>query len=410
MIEVNAVSEIAIRSSLAGLEEYEVETIEAKIIVNANESNYPVPAPVQAELEEKTKGFAFNRYPPIKCETLSALIAETLGVDIDKVRIGNGSSELLQMACYAFGGTGRKIAVPYPSFSMYGVYAQMSDSEVLRYPLNVEGFLDAEAVIAFCKENQPNLLILNNPNNPTGNYNPLPVIEQIIANVECPIIVDEAYMEFARGEGVDPRDLRPLSQLKLVAGSALALLNKYNNFLVYKTFSKAYSLAGMRVGYSVGSIALSRILGKTLLPYHVNAYSLMAAEACYKNRDAFRKQIEEIRSQRELMIAEFKELGMKVWPTETNFICYSPEGKLQELLAKAYDEKFGYSNLSQATRAGKMIFKAMLAEKILLRDFTEHPVLQGCIRQTVGLPEENAVVMNRIKNLCRECLKYAQIN
>ena len=403
-------SEIAIRSSLAGLEEYEVETIEAKIIVNANESNYPVPAAVQAELEEKTKGFAFNRYPPIKCETLAALIAETLGVDIDKVRIGNGSSELLQMACYAFGGAGRKIAVPYPSFSMYGVYAQMSDSEVLRYPLNVEGFLDPEAVITFCKENEPNLLILNNPNNPTGNYNPLPVIEQIIANVECPVIVDEAYMEFARGEGVDPRDLRPLSQLKLVAGSALALLNKYNNFLVYKTFSKAYSLAGMRVGYSVGSITLSRILGKTLLPYHVNAYSLMAAEACYKNRDAFREQIEEIRSQRELMIAEFKELGMKVWPTETNFICYNPEGKLQELLAKAYDEQFGYSNFSQAAKAGKMIFKRMLAEKILLRDFSEHPVLQGCIRQTVGLPEENAVVMNRIKNLCRECLKYEQIN
>ena len=403
-------SEIAIRSSLAGLEEYEVETIEATIIVNANESNYPVPAAVQAELEEKTKGFAFNRYPPIKCETLSALIAETLGVDIDKVRIGNGSSELLQMACYAFGGTGRKIAVPYPSFSMYGVYAQMSDSEVLRYPLNVEGFLDPEAVIAFCKENEPNLLILNNPNNPTGNYNPLPVIEQIIANVECPVIVDEAYMEFARGEGVDPRDLRPLSQLKLVAGSALALLNKYNNFLVYKTFSKAYSLAGMRVGYSVGSITLSRILGKTLLPYHVNAYSLMAAEACYKNRDAFREQIEEIRSQRALMIAELKELGMKVWPTETNFICYSPEGKMQELLAKAYDEQFGYSNFSQATKAGKMIFKRMLTEKILLRDFTEHPVLQGCIRQTVGLPEENGVVMNRIKNLCRECLKYEQIN
>ena len=403
-------SEIAIRSSLAGLEEYEVETIEAKIIVNANESNYPVPAAVQAEIEEKTKSFAFNRYPPIKCETLCGLIADTLGVDIDKVRIGNGSSELLQMACYAFGGQGRKIAVPYPSFSMYGVYAQMSDSEVLRYPLNVEGYLDAEAVIAFCKENRPNLLILNNPNNPTGNYNPLPVIERIIANVECPVIVDEAYMEFARGEGVDPRDLRPLSQLKLVAGSALALLNKYNNFLVYKTFSKAYSLAGMRVGYSVGSIALSRVLGKTLLPYHVNAFSLMAAEACYKNREAFRVQIEEIRSQRELMIAEFKEQGMKVWPTETNFICYCPEGRLQELLAKAYDEKFGYSNFSQATRAGKMIFKSMLAEKILLRDFTEHPVLQGCIRQTVGLPEENAVVMNRIKYLCRECLKYAQIN
>ena len=175
-------SEITIRSSLAGLEEYEVETIEAKIIVNANESNYPVPASIQQEIEEKTKSFLFNRYPPIKCETLCSLIAETLGVDIDKVRVGNGSSELLQMACYAFGGAGKKIAVPYPSFSMYGVYAQMSDSEVLRYPLNVEGFLDAEAVIAFCKENQPDLLILNNPNNPTGNYNPLSVILQSIVS------------------------------------------------------------------------------------------------------------------------------------------------------------------------------------------------------------------------------------
>jgi len=404
------VSDIAVRASLAGLEEYEVETIEAKIVINANESNYPVPAPVRAEIEAKTKDFAFNRYPPIKCETLCRTIADTLGVDIDKVRVGNGSSELLQMACYAFGGAGKKIAVPYPSFSMYGVYAQMSDSEVLRYPLNVEGFLDPDAVVAFCKENQPHLLILNNPNNPTGNYNPLPVVEQILANVDCPVIVDEAYMEFAKGEGVDPRDLRPLQQLKLVAGSALALLNKYNNFLVYKTFSKAYSMAGMRVGYSVGSISLSRILGKTLLPYHVNAYSLMAADACYRNRDAFREQIAEIRAQRDLMIAELKELGMKVWPTETNFICYSPEGKLQEMLAAAYDKKYGYSGFSQATKAGKMIFKTMLTEKILLRDFTEHPALQGCIRQTVGLPEENSEVMGKIKNLCRECLGNEQIN
>lgn len=403
-------SDFAVRSSLSGLEEYEVETIDADIIVNANESNYPVPAAIQTELEEKTKTFPFNRYPPIKCETLCNLIAQTLGVDVDKVRVGNGSSELLQMACYAFGGQGKKIAVPYPSFSMYGVYAQLSDSEVLRYPLNVEGFLDADAVIAFCKENRPNLLILNNPNNPTGNYNPLWVIEKIIAGVDCPIIVDEAYMEFARGEGVDPRDLRPLSQLKLVAGSALALLNKYNNFLVYRTFSKAYSLAGMRVGYSVGSITLSRIVGKTLLPYHVNAYSLMAAEVCYRHKEAFREQIEEIRSQRQLMIAELKELGMKVWPTETNFICYCPEGKLQQQLAAAFDRKYGVNNYATAVKAGKMIFKSMLAEKILLRDFTEHPVLQGCIRQTVGTPEENGIIMNRIKNLCRECLGNEQIN
>ena len=124
-------SEISVRSSLEGLEEYEVETIEANIVVNANESNYPVPSSIQTEIEEKTKRFLFNRYPPIKCETLCNLIAETLGVDIDKVRVGNGSSELLQMACYAFGGVGKKIAVPYPSSPICTIMSLYSASWAL---------------------------------------------------------------------------------------------------------------------------------------------------------------------------------------------------------------------------------------------------------------------------------------
>ncbi|MEE3380551.1 MAG: aminotransferase class I/II-fold pyridoxal phosphate-dependent enzyme [Succiniclasticum sp.] len=397
-------ADFTVRPSLADLEEYEVETIDADIVVNANESNYNLPDEVRRDIAAKTAEFAFNRYPPMKCENLCAVIAKSLGVDMDKVRVGNGSSELLQMACYAFGGPGKKIAVPYPSFSMYGVYAQMSDSEVLRYPLNVEGYLDADAVLQFCADNRPDLLIINNPNNPTGNYNPLPVVEKIIAGAGCPVIVDEAYMEFAKGEGVDPRDLRPLDQLKLVAGSALALLYKYSNFLVYKTFSKAYSMAGMRVGYAVGSSLMTGILGKTLLPYHVNAYTLMCAIECYEHRDAFAPQIAEIRSQRDLMAQNLEDMGMRVWPSQSNFLCYRPEGRLQEALARAYDKKYGPSNLSQASKAGKFLFKYMLEQKILLRDFTEHPALQGCIRESVGLPEENGIIMGKLRNICREIL------
>jgi histidinol-phosphate aminotransferase len=402
-------ADFSVRQSLADLEEYEVETIDADIIVNANESNYPLPAVVQQDIAARMRDFAYNRYPPMKCENLCALLAEQLGVDTDKVRVGNGSSELLQMACYAFGGAGRKIAVPYPSFSMYGVYAQMSDSEVLRYPLTVDGYLDADTVLQFCREQQPDLLIINNPNNPTGNYNPLPVVEAIIAGAGCPVIVDEAYMEFARGEGVDPRDLRPLDQLKLVAGSALALLYKYSNFLVYKTFSKAYCMAGMRVGYAVGSSLMTKILGKTLLPYHVNSYSLLCAMACLSHRDAFTAQIEETRSQRDLMAQNLLDMGMQVWPSQSNFLCYRPVGRLQELLARAYDKKYGPNNLSQPSKAGKYLFKAMLEEKILLRDFTEHPALQGCIRQSVGLPAENSVILAKLRTLCRNIVGSEEI-
>lgn len=402
-------ADFGVRHSLADLEEYEVETIDADIVVNANESNYPLPAVVRQDIAARMQDFSYNRYPPMKCETLCALLAEQLGIDTDKVRVGNGSSELLQMACYAFGGAGRKIAVPYPSFSMYGVYAQMSDSEVLHYPLTVDGYLDADAVLRFCRDEQPDLLILNNPNNPTGNYNPLPVVEAIIAGAGCPVIVDEAYMEFARGDGVDPRDLRPLGQLKLVAGSALALLHKYSNFLVYRTFSKAYSMAGLRVGYAVGSSLMTKILGKTLLPYHVNGYSLLCAMACLTHRDAFAPQIGEIRDQRDLMAQNLEDMGMQVWPSQTNFLCYRPAGRLQELLARAYDQKYGPNNLSQPSKAGKYLFKALLEDKILLRDFTEHPALPGCLRQSVGLPGENAVVLGKLRALCRAIVGNEEI-
>ena len=134
------------RKGLENLEEYQVETVEADIIVNANENNYDMPEELRTEIQAKAASFAYNRYPPMKAETLIRLIAEDLSVDQDNVKIGNGSSELLQMACYAFGGAGRKIAVPYPSFSMYRVYAQLADSETAYYNLDENGFVDPEQV------------------------------------------------------------------------------------------------------------------------------------------------------------------------------------------------------------------------------------------------------------------------
>jgi len=394
-------SAIDARKGLDRLEEYEVETVDADIVVNANENNYDTLPVVRQEILERTQDFLFNRYPPMKAESLAKLIAEDLDIDSANVRVGNGSSELLQMACYAFGGAGRKIAVPYPSFSMYGVYAQMSDSDVLQFPLDTEGYVDPESLIALCRKEKPSLLIICNPNNPTGNYNPLDVIEKVIANVECPVIVDEAYMEFAKGSGVDPMDMRPLEKLKLVAGSALALTGKYSNFMVFRTFSKAYGLAGMRVGYGVGSALLMRILGKALLPYHVNGYSLMAAEVVYRHRADYRERIAEMIEQRDLICRELAAIGMRVWPTATNFVCFRPAGELAEMLGAAYDKKYGVNNLSLKAKAGKYIFKGLLGERILIRDFTEHKTLTGCMRISVGRPEENVKVVGKIKELCR---------
>lgn len=394
-------SSFTVRQSIEAMEEYAVESVAADIIVNANESNYPLPQEIAEKITQRTARFPFNRYPPIKSENLCEVIAKELDVDIDCVKIGNGSSELLEKACYVFGGPGKKIAVPWPSFSMYGEYAALSDSAEVRYPLTAEGFVDADSVIAFCKEQQPSLLIVCNPNNPTGNYNSLAAMEKILANVDCPVIMDEAYMEFADGKELAPNDLRPMHKLWLVAGSTLSLVGRYSNLMVFRTFSKAYGLAGLRCGYAVGALGLVRQLGKALLPYHVNAFTLMAAKTVYENKELYKERIKTIREERDKFADCLNALGFKVWPTATNFVTFRAEGELMQQFAKAYAAKFS-ERLSEQAAGGKLIFKYLLANSILVRDFSTHPVLQGCLRITIGLPEENKQIISKITELCAE--------
>ena len=394
-------SSFTVRQSIEAMEEYAVESVAADIIVNANESNYPLPQEIAEKITQRTARFPFNRYPPIKSENLCEVIAKELDVDIDCVKIGNGSSELLEKACYVFGGPGKKIAVPWPSFSMYGEYASLSDSAEVHYPLTAEGFVDADSVISFCKEQQPSLLIVCNPNNPTGNYNSLAAMEKILANVDCPVIMDEAYMEFADGKELAPNDLRPMHKLWLVAGSTLSLVGRYSNLMVFRTFSKAYGLAGLRCGYAVGALGLVRQLGKALLPYHVNAFTLMAAKTVYENKELYKERIKTIREERDKFADCLKALGFKVWPTATNFVTFRAEGELMQQLAKAYAAKFS-EKLSEQAAGGKLIFKYLLANSILVRDFSTHPVLQGCLRITIGLPEENKQIIAKITELCAE--------
>lgn len=394
-------ADYSVRGSIAAMEEYSVETVAADIIVNANESNYPIPEEIGAKITELANGFPFNRYPPMKSENLGTVIAKEFDVDPSCVVISNGSSELLEKVCYTFGGSGKKIAVPWPSFSMYMEYAELADSIPVRYPLTADGYVDADVVIDVCKKEKPALLIICNPNNPTGNYNELSVMEKIIANVDCPIVMDEAYMEFADGKGLDPNDMRPLDKLWLVAGSTLSLMRKYNNFMVFKTFSKCYGLAGLRCGYGVGPGPLMRQLQKSVLPYTVNAFSLLAAKLVFENKALYRPRTKLIRAERDAFAAELKELGFYVYDSATNFVCFRAQGKLEQLLAKEYKKRYR-EILPERVAAGKMMFKYFMEHSILVRDFTGHMVLTGCLRVTLGTPEENQVIRATLKQLIAE--------
>ena len=319
-------------------------------------------------------------------EDLCQAIADRLGFDPAQVAIGNGSSELLEKACYAFGGAGRKIASATPSFSMYQTYAILADSEPVLFPLTADGFVDPEGVIAFCREEKPALIIICNPNNPTGNFNPRAAMEKIIRNVECPVIMDEAYMEFAVEEG------------KMEELSTLDLVNEVDNLLVLKTFSKAYGLANLRIGYGVGSAAVMKVLKKVLLPYTVNGISILAAELLFSKPEVLRERVEAVVSGRRYLREQLEALDFRVLPSATNFLLALPAGKVLDKLA----DKASAADLpggEKAMAAGGFLFKELLARKVLVRNYSQNPRLPGGLRISVGTAAENPLIIEAIRDI-----------
>lgn len=380
-------SDLLARESLARIEDYQVETVpDADIVVNANETNWDMTPEIRLELGNRLAEHAFNRYPSMHGEDLCQAIADRLGFDPAQVTIGNGSSELLEKACYAFGGAGRKIASANPSFSMYQTYAILADSQPVLFPLTADGFLDPEGVISFCKEEKPALLIICNPNNPTGNFNPKASMEKIIRSVDCPVIMDEAYMEFAVEEGKEEEV------------TTLDLVNQVDNLLVLRTFSKAYGLANLRIGYGIGSVPLMKILKKVLLPYTVNGVSILAAELMYSKPEVLRQRVEAVVSGRRYLRDHLEALGFRVLPSATNFLLALPAGKALERLA----EKAGAGDLpssEKAMAAGGYLFQELLDRKILVRNYSRNPRLPGGLRITVGKAEENPQIIGAIRDI-----------
>jgi len=373
---------IAGRESLARIEEYSVETTpDADIVVNANETNWSMPAALLSEVQDVIAKNAFNRYPSMHCEELCGPIAQKWGVDLEDVVIGNGSSELLEKVCYAFGGKGRKIAYPVPSFSMY--------SEPVPFRLTEEGYVDPDAVIAFCQKEKPALLIICNPNNPTGNYNAREAMEKIIRNVDCLVVMDEAYLDFAVEEG-DPEKL-----------TTLDLVHEVDNLLVLKTFSKAYGLANLRVGYGIGSKAVMKILHKVILPYMTNGISLQTAKLLFGKPEVLAGRVKAVIAGRTYLKKGFEELGFFAMPTATNFVLIRPQGKLLETLVKLGNIQAEDEGEKQKA-AGAFFFKKMLERKILIRNFSQNPYIPGGLRVSVGTEDENKIIIETAAAIIKE--------
>ena len=331
---------------LAGLEPYDPKYLPAEAFLSANENPSDVEAALRAEIVREIRRTALNRYPDPLANDLRDLIAEANGLDRDQVLVGNGGDELLFDLALAWGGPGRTFLNLPPTFSVYANNAQLTNTRIVEVARRADFSLDEEAVLARVAAGDIDYVIVTSPNNPTGERAPEDFVLRLLDATDALVVVDEAYFEFSR------RTLRPY-------------LESHENLLILRTFSKAFSLAGVRVGYVLGHAHVIRELVKVRQPYSVDALSQAAARVVFANRATFEPGIAAIIEERDRLMRGLLTLpGVTPFPSDANYILFRMEG---------------------ADAAWAFLYE----RGILVRDFSHAPLLEGCLRVTVGTPEQN---------------------
>lgn len=297
-----------------------------------------------------------NRYPVDRSDKLRGKLAEKLGKSPDELVLGNGSSELIELMMKAYLESGETVVSFSPTFSMYKTFTIIHKGKYENYPLENMKRLNREGFINFVKEKRAKLVILCNPNNPTGTLIPKEDILKIIKSVDAMVILDEAYIEFA-----DDRIEDDLSEFK--------------NLVVLRTFSKAIGLAGIRLGYMIADKETIGCINRVKSPYNVNSLTQEMGLKALENDAIINKNIEIIKKERERVKKILEENGLNPLSSGGNFLFL---------------------------KAPKIIFDALWDNFVLIRKFDGE--LEGYYRITIGTPEENNIVIKIIEGVTK-CVK-----
>lgn len=367
----------AVRPDLAGLEPYDPDMRPVRVMLSANENNWGVPAAVEREVQARLAKVPLNRYPEATSPRLRELLGRMWDVPAHRIVVGDGGDELLFNLLLAYGGPGRALVNCPPTFSAYELYAKLTATRVIDVVRDSETFaLDEDGVVAAASDPGASLVILTSPNNPTGNLSSSEFVRRLAASTSALVLVDEAYGEFC-DEG----------------SSCVPLVGELPNVCVLRTLSKAYALAGARIGYLVCPDSVADALLAVRLPYSVNRMSQAAAEAVVEMRDEFAPVIEEIRGERErlegLLESLARELaprlpagaaGLRVWPSQANFV-----------MLRMPDPSAGLPCADE-------MHELLAADSILVRNFSHTPGLEGCLRISVGKPQEDDELVSCLRH------------
>jgi histidinol-phosphate aminotransferase len=342
---------VPIRPDLVSLDGYHSAQVDVEVRLNTNESPLPPPDAWLEALRNELGRIDFNRYPDRQATELRAAVARSHGVRPEQVFCANGSNEVLQCLLLAYGGPGRTVALFEPTYTLHRHIAMITGTQVAAGSRTDDFELDPDEVARVLTEAQPIITFLCSPNNPTGRADPPKTVAQVVASTTGLVVVDEAYGQFA-----------PSSALDLVRAGGPGS----DRVAVVRTFSKTWSMAAGRLGYLVASPAVVAACELVTLPYHLDSVKQVAGRLALQFDDAMRARVAVLREERGRIAAAFAEMPLQTWPSDANFILFRP-----------------------TARPARQVWQFLLDASVLVRDCSEWPGLTGCLRVTVGLPEEN---------------------
>ena len=335
------------RQDLSLREGYHSPQVDVAVRLNTNESPLPPPPAWLEALQAEVAAIPWNRYPDRHAGELRAALARLHAVRPDQVFCANGSNEVLQCLCLAYGGPGRSVAVFEPTYALHSHIAHLTGTTVAEGHRRPDFSLDLDQVADVIEGTAPAITFLCSPNNPTGLADDPTAVRVVLARVPGLLVVDEAYGQFADW-------------------SALSLVGDDTPLVVTRTFSKTWSMAAARLGYLVGPAEVVAALERVALPYHLDAVKQAAGRLALRFVGEMEERVALIVRERRRLLAAFERLPVTAWPSQANFVLFRPDH-----------------------RKGSEVWQGLLDRSVLVRDTSSWPDLGGCLRVTIGSPSDN---------------------
>ncbi|HDP97182.1 MAG TPA: histidinol-phosphate transaminase [Euryarchaeota archaeon] len=347
-----------VREDVLRIKEPSYRSLPDKTIKMNDNSNLFSINPIVRKIREQFDFESLSAYPSVSSDMLRNAVAGKNGVDPSQVIVGNGSDEIIDLVVKAFVDPGDAAVILSPSFEMYSRYLAVAGARIIESTLDAENFgIDVESIIS----SRAKIKFICSPNNPTGNAFSLTDIRRIAEESDSIVVVDEAYIEFA-----------------LDQESAVGLVDELDNVIVLRTLSKAYGLAGLRIGYAVGGREPVGFVRRICAPFRLNRLSEWVATKAIESDDFVKKVAEMAKEERDWTSSALSSLGAVVYPSVTNFLLFKPPVPSAVLVASLMDMG------------------------IAIRDCGEKPLLDGCARVTLGPRKLNERFIDAVRTVTED--------